>query len=139
MAVTGSLQARLSEDGPWGVPTEASPGDDNPVQLTEDVVIHEISYHRAPLSEEGQPFAERDREWLGPALMLEEMGEEEVVSPWLLRLELGNKKRDFKFEHIKHCILSQLKESSLQVLFNDDNSETNLLSNNNVAGDDVDA
>ena len=64
LAVTGSLQARLWEAGPWGVPTEASPGDDNPVQLTEDVVIHEISYHRAPLSEEGQPFAEREREWL---------------------------------------------------------------------------
>ena len=70
---------------------------------------------------------EQDREWLLPALMLEEMGDDEVVSPWLLRLELGNKKRQFSFAHIKQCILSQLKDSSLQVLFNDDNSDQPVL------------
>jgi hypothetical protein len=64
VAVTRSLQARLAPDGPWGSPTEASPGDENPFSLHEDIIINEVMYHRSPVSEPDQPFAERDEEWL---------------------------------------------------------------------------
>lgn len=64
VAVTGVLQARVSPDGPWGRPLSASPGAENPFELTEDIVINELMFHRAPVSEPGQPYAERDEEWL---------------------------------------------------------------------------
>lgn len=64
VAVTGALQARLSPEGPWGRPTSASPGEENPFELHENIVINELMYHRAPVSEAGLPYAERDEEWL---------------------------------------------------------------------------
>lgn len=48
----------------WYTPDAATPGEPNLVTLTSDVVIHEIMYHRAPLSAEGEAFAERDEEWI---------------------------------------------------------------------------
>ncbi len=58
------VRARAQDGGPWRVPSQATPGEANLVDLTEDVVIHEIMYHRAPLSQEGEPATERTEEWL---------------------------------------------------------------------------
>jgi hypothetical protein len=58
------LRGRAAEGGPWRFPAAASPGDDNPIVHTEDVVINEILYHRAPASRAGEPYTERDEEWL---------------------------------------------------------------------------
>ncbi len=57
-------RARDEDGGPWRTPDEATPGGDNRITLSEDVVISEIQYHRAPLSEEGSPITERDEEWI---------------------------------------------------------------------------
>jgi len=57
-------RARDAEGASWWVPTEPTPGSDNAIELTEDIVIHELMYHRAPLSEEGEDFAERPEEWI---------------------------------------------------------------------------
>lgn len=62
--LTEAGQARLEPGGPWLRPTEATPGAANAVDLEEDVVISEIMVHRAPRSEAGQPFTERDEEWI---------------------------------------------------------------------------
>lgn len=48
----------------WRTPTQATPGAANDVEQVDDVVIHEIQYHRAPVSEEGAPVTPRDEEWI---------------------------------------------------------------------------
>ncbi len=58
------LRGRAGEGGPWRSPREATPGEPNVIDATEDVVIHEIQYHRAPLSQEGEPVVARSEEWL---------------------------------------------------------------------------
>ena len=50
--------------GAWRTPVELTPGDENLVEVEEDVVIHELHYHSAPISQEGRPVAETDEEWL---------------------------------------------------------------------------
>lgn len=87
--------------------------------LKDLVVAAEIYYD--PKQEEC--VVEDDQEWLLPALALEEMEDDEIVSPWLLRLEMGRKKKAFEFEHIRDCITEQLSGTPLQVLYNDNNSE----------------
>ncbi len=62
--VGSGLRARAAAGGPWRVPTAPSPGEDNPIVLTEDIVINELMYHRAPLSQEGSPVTDRDEEWI---------------------------------------------------------------------------
>ncbi len=64
VAVTSWLQARVSPEGPWGRPLSATPGEANDFALSEDIVINELMFHRAPVSEAGQPFTERDEEWV---------------------------------------------------------------------------
>lgn len=59
----GSRARGRDEQGEWRYPTEPSPGEENAVQTTDDVVINEIMYHRAPLSTE-DGWAERDEEWI---------------------------------------------------------------------------
>jgi hypothetical protein len=56
--------ARLGAQGPWLVPTTPTPGTENEVDVNGDVVITELAYHRAPISEEGVPFEERPDEWI---------------------------------------------------------------------------
>ncbi len=51
-------------DRSWRFASEASPGGPNVVDRTEDVVIHEIQYHRAPLSQEDEPVTLRSDEWI---------------------------------------------------------------------------
>jgi len=58
------LRGRASDGGPWRVPREATPGEPNIIDLTVDVVINEIQYHRAPLSREGEPVTARSEEWI---------------------------------------------------------------------------
>jgi hypothetical protein len=62
--VQGALRGRADDGGPWRFPREATPGGPNVFDLAEDVVIHEIQYHRAPLSREGQPVTARSEEWI---------------------------------------------------------------------------
>lgn len=50
--------------GAWRVPSSPTPGEPNEIDLQADIVIHEIQYHRAPVSEAGVPFAEREEEWI---------------------------------------------------------------------------
>ena len=57
-------RGRLADGGPWGVPIESTPGEPNTFELVEDVVIHEIQYHRAPVSRDGEPVVERPEEWI---------------------------------------------------------------------------
>ena len=57
-------RARAAAGGPWRVPRETTPGEPNVIDVTEDVVIHEIQYHRAPLSLQGEPVAARPDEWI---------------------------------------------------------------------------
>ena len=57
-------RARAADGGPWRVPTEATPGEANAIELVDDIVIHEIMYHRAPLSQQGEPVTRRDEEWI---------------------------------------------------------------------------
>jgi hypothetical protein len=56
--------ARRDERGPWRVPAAPTPGDPNDVVVEDAVVIHEIAYHRAAISEEGAPYEERPDEWI---------------------------------------------------------------------------
>ncbi len=75
------LRARLDDGGPWRFPSEATPGDPNLVELSEDVVIHEIMYHRAPLSQDGEAVTARSEEWIE----LYNRGEDEVdLGGWQL-------------------------------------------------------
>ncbi len=62
--VQDRLRGRVSDGGPWRVPREATPGVPNVIDRTDDVVIHEIQYHRAPLSQEGAPVTSRSEEWI---------------------------------------------------------------------------
>jgi Lamin Tail Domain len=62
--VHSGLRGRADEGGPWRVPTEASPGAPNTIELVEDVVISEVQYHKAPLSRAGEPYAEQAEEWI---------------------------------------------------------------------------
>jgi hypothetical protein len=82
-AVRLSLWPRAREEGggPWRVPVEATPGEANAIVLSEDVVINEIQYHRAPLSEEGEAYAERDEEWIE---LFNRGGDEVDLSGWQL-------------------------------------------------------
>jgi hypothetical protein len=57
-------RARLAPFGPALTPTVATPGGPNAVELNEDVVIHEVMYHRNPRLEEGLPVEERAEEWI---------------------------------------------------------------------------
>lgn len=63
-AVRVSDRPRARDDGAWRYPAEATFGAENVVALHDDVVVNEIQYHRAPVSEEGVPYAERDEEWI---------------------------------------------------------------------------
>ncbi|MCB9742890.1 MAG: lamin tail domain-containing protein [Alphaproteobacteria bacterium] len=54
----------LRGERPWRVPEASSPGEVNEIPLHEDVVIHELLYHHAPHSVEGEPFAEVEQEWI---------------------------------------------------------------------------
>lgn len=58
------VRGRADEGGPWRSPREATPGAPNVIDVTTDVVIHEIQYHHAPLSREGEPVAAVDEEWI---------------------------------------------------------------------------
>ncbi|MBL8618617.1 MAG: lamin tail domain-containing protein [Deltaproteobacteria bacterium] len=62
--VAAAPRARLEPFGPALRPTPPTPGAPNLVELTEDIVIHEIMYHRNPRVEEGLPFEERPEEWI---------------------------------------------------------------------------
>ncbi len=48
----------------WRTPTEPTPGEPNAVSLEADIVVNEVMYHRAPLSESGVPVQDRDEEWI---------------------------------------------------------------------------
>ena len=58
------LRGRAVDGGPWRAPREATPGQANVIDLIEDVVIHEIMFHRAPLSRAGEPVTARSEEWI---------------------------------------------------------------------------
>jgi hypothetical protein len=61
------LQEQLrgrDDGGPWRVPAEATPGEPNIIVTTQEVVIHELQYHRAPSSEQGEPVTARSEEWI---------------------------------------------------------------------------
>ena len=62
--VREEVRGRAVDGGPWRAPREATPGAPNVVDVTEDVVIHEIQYHRAPLSQQGEPVTARPQEWI---------------------------------------------------------------------------
>ena len=57
-------RARADGGGPWRVPSEATPGEANLIEIIEDVVINEVQYHRAPFSQQGEPVTERGEEWI---------------------------------------------------------------------------
>ena len=57
-------RGRADDGGPWRVVTEATPGEPNRIDIVEDIVVHEIQYHRAPLSVEGAPVTARTDEWV---------------------------------------------------------------------------
>ncbi|MFT5681298.1 MAG: hypothetical protein ACI8RZ_002204 [Myxococcota bacterium] len=81
VAVGEGLRGRADAGGPWRTPSEATPGEANQIERSQDVVINEIQYHRAPLSEEGTPVTERSEEWIE----LYNRGEEAVdLSGWQL-------------------------------------------------------
>lgn len=74
-------RARDADGGPWRTPAVVTPGEENQVALHTDVVIHEIQYHRAPVSREGEPVTPRDEEWIE----LYNRGEEAVdLAGWQL-------------------------------------------------------
>jgi len=50
--VQGRPRARARDGGPWRFPSAATPGEPNLIDLSEDLVIHEIQYHRAARTEE---------------------------------------------------------------------------------------
>ena len=62
--VQEGIRGRASAGGPWRVPREATPDAPNVIDATQDVVINEIQYHRAPLSQEGEPVVARSEEWI---------------------------------------------------------------------------
>lgn len=62
--VQGELRGRTTDGGPWCFPREATPAAPNLIDVTEDVVINEIQYHRAPRSREGDPVTARSEEWI---------------------------------------------------------------------------
>ena len=62
--VQAGLRGRAEGGGPWRSPREATPGLPNLIDITDDVVIHEIQYHRDPLSQEGEPVTARPEEWI---------------------------------------------------------------------------
>ncbi|MCO4773620.1 MAG: lamin tail domain-containing protein [Deltaproteobacteria bacterium] len=62
--VGSGLRGREESGGPWLAPSEATPGAANVIELTDDVVIHEIQYHRAPRSVDGEPVTDRLDEWI---------------------------------------------------------------------------
>ncbi len=62
--VRSTPRARAEGGGPWRVPREPTPGEPNVIDRTEDVVIHEIQYHRAPLSQQDDPVTARPDEWI---------------------------------------------------------------------------
>ena len=79
--VGAGLRGRASDGGPWRVPREATPGEPNIIDVTEDVVINEIQYHRAPVSRQGEPVTARTEEWIE----LYNRGDQEVdLSGWQL-------------------------------------------------------
>ena len=62
--VASGPRAREADAGPWRSPAQESPGEPNVIALTHDVVIHEIQYHRAPVSRPDEPVTARDEEWI---------------------------------------------------------------------------
>ena len=62
--VGDGLRGRADGGGAWRVPSEATPGEPNVIETTDDVVINEIQYHRAPVSKDGEPVTERTEEWI---------------------------------------------------------------------------
>jgi hypothetical protein len=75
------VRAREDDGGSWRFPVAATPGEANAIELTDDVVINEVLYHRAPVSEDDQPVTERQEEWIE----LYNRGEEEVdLGGWQL-------------------------------------------------------
>ena len=58
------LFGRAEDGGPWRTPTDATMGEPNVIEVVEDVVINEIQYHRAPLSQEGEAVTARSEEWI---------------------------------------------------------------------------
>ena len=79
--VDGGLRGRADDGGPWRVPSEATPGEANRIDLSEDVVINEIQYHRSPLSVEGEPITARTEEWIE---LYNRGGEEVDLGGWQL-------------------------------------------------------
>ena len=57
-------RAREAIRGPWRVPTAPTPGAENAIDIEDDIVVNEIAYHRAPVSEDGLLFEERPDEWI---------------------------------------------------------------------------
>ncbi|MEY3213485.1 MAG: hypothetical protein RIT28_3966, partial [Pseudomonadota bacterium] len=62
--VTSAVRGRAEGAGPWRVPSEATPGAENLIELTEDVVVSEIQYHHAPRSKEGEAVTDDPEEWI---------------------------------------------------------------------------
>jgi hypothetical protein len=59
------LRGRIGDGGgPWRTPREATPGEENVIDVTEDVVINEIQYHHPPLSRSGDPVQPQPWEWI---------------------------------------------------------------------------
>ncbi len=58
------LRGRADAAGSWRFPTVPTPGEPNTIDLTDDVVINELQYHRAPVSREGEPVTARPEEWI---------------------------------------------------------------------------
>ncbi|MCK6522906.1 lamin tail domain-containing protein [Myxococcota bacterium] len=72
---------RDDDGGPWRVPSAATPGEPNLIELTEDVVVSEILYHHAPYALDGAPVVDDPEEWIE----LTNRGEVEVdLSGWSL-------------------------------------------------------
>ncbi len=79
--VHAGFLARERDGGPWRHVRDPTPGEPNIVPRTEDVVIHEIQYHRAPLSADGEPVTPRPEEWIE----LYNRGEDDVdLAGWQL-------------------------------------------------------
>lgn len=62
--VRSGPRARAEGGGPWRVPSAATPGAANLIELTEDVVVSEIQYHHAPRAQEGEAVVDDPEEWI---------------------------------------------------------------------------
>ncbi len=57
-------RGRADDAGEWRTPSVATPSEPNRIDIDDNVVINEIQYHHAPLSEDGTPVTAQPEEWI---------------------------------------------------------------------------